>query len=239
MTDSAFTGHRSPRGAGGLRERKKQRTRGALARAALELFTTKGYENTTVDEIADAVDVSQRTFFRYFANKEAAAFVVEELVEEHFAATITDRPAHESPLEALRNAILETWEDLNKAIRELIPIELHMQMYQVIESTPALLAVKLRRQAQLEQRITEVVARREGLDPWTDLRPRVLVAAFSGVARAASEHWGQCRDNSVEAVRRSFEQHLAAFGPALLGDWRERPAVDEATAVNQRDSRVG
>lgn len=204
----------------GLRERKKQRTRGALAHAALELFTTKGFEHTTVDEIAEAVEVSQRTFFRYFASKEAVAFVVEELVEEHFTATVADRPAGESPLEALRNAILETWEDLNKAIRELIPVELHMRMYQVIESTPALLAVRLRRQAQLEQRIAEVIARREGLDPRLDPRPRVLVAAFGGVARAASEHWGQCHDTSVEAVRRSIEEHLAAFGPALLGSWR-------------------
>lgn len=205
---------------GGLRERKKQRTRSALAHAALELFTTKGFEHTTVDEIADAVEVSQRTFFRYFTNKEAVAFVVEELVEERFAVMVGERPAGESPLEALRNAILETWDDLDKAIRELIPVELHMRMYQVIESTPALLAVRLRRQAQLEQRIAGVIARREGLDPRADPRPRVLVAAFSGVVRAASEHWGQCHDTSAEAVRRSFEEHLAAFGPALLGDWR-------------------
>ncbi len=213
---------------GGLRERKKRRTRGALARAAMELFTTQGFDATTVDEIAEAVEVSQRTFFRYFAGKEAAAFVVEELVEEHFAGAVHERPSAEPPLEALRNAILETWEDLDKAIRELVPVELHMRMYQLIESTPALLAVRLARQAALERRITEVVARREGLDPSADLRPRVLVAAFSGVVRTASQHWGQCQDTSVEAVQRSFEEHLAAFGPALLGGWR-RPGRHEGT----------
>jgi AcrR family transcriptional regulator len=221
MTDAATSsGAATPTTARGLRQRKKERTRDALARAAMELFVAKGFEATTVDEIAEACEVSQRTFFRYFAGKEAAAFVIEELVEEHFAAAVLDRPAAEPPLAALRNAIFDTWDDLDRTVREVIPVELHMRMYQVIESTPALLAARLRRQAQLEQRITEVVARREGLDPHTDVRPRVLVAAFSGVARAASQYWGKCHDTSVEAVRRSFQRHLTAIGPELLGDWR-------------------
>ncbi|MDI5961513.1 TetR family transcriptional regulator [Streptomyces sp. SL13] len=213
-------GRRAPSCVTGLRERKKQRTRGALARAAMELFTTQGYEATTVDAIADRVDVSQRTFFRYFAGKEDAAFVVDEIVEEHYVAAVRDRPAHEAPMEALRGAIRETWQELFAAVHELVPAELHMRMYQVVESTPALLAVRLRRQAQLEQRITEVVARREGLDPRTDLRPQVLVAAFSGVVRTASQAWGQHADVSPETMRRSLERHLAVFGPELLGGWR-------------------
>lgn len=82
----------------GLRERKKQRTRDALLRAALELFTTQGYERTTVDEIADAVDVSQRTFFRYFAGKEDVALFLQRLAESHFVAAVRERPPHEAPL---------------------------------------------------------------------------------------------------------------------------------------------
>ena len=99
-----------------LRERKKQRTRDALLRAAVELFTTRGYERTTVDDIAEAVDVSQRTFFRYFAGKEEAALALQELVVTRFVEAVRERPAREAPMEALKQAVLEGWQTLNEVI---------------------------------------------------------------------------------------------------------------------------
>lgn len=75
-----------------LRERKKQRTRDALLRAAVELFTSQGYDGTTVDEIAAAVDVSQRTFFRYFAGKDEAALALVEMTVERFVEAVRARP---------------------------------------------------------------------------------------------------------------------------------------------------
>ncbi|MFI6283277.1 TetR family transcriptional regulator [Streptomyces sp. NPDC051018] len=206
--------------AAGLRERKKQRTRNDLARAALELFIGKGYEQTTVDEIAEAADVSQRTFFRYFASKEEVAFTIQTLIESHFVEAVRERPAHEPPFEAMRRAVLAAWDTIGEAIEEIIPLELHMRAYLVIESTPALLAVHLRRSTELEEKIARLIADREGLDIDTDPRPRVAVAAFSGVMRVAGRVWGQGEDVSADAIRDLTADYLEHLGAALAGDWR-------------------
>ncbi|WP_447037185.1 TetR family transcriptional regulator [Streptomyces sp. DSM 118878] len=206
----------------GLRERKKQRTRNALLRAALELFTTKGYEETTVDEIAEAVDVSQRTFFRYFTNKQEAVFAVQEMVEARFVEALRERPAHEAPLVALREAVLGAWEAMGQSIEEVVPVELHMSTYQMIESTPSLLAVHMRRSIETEDEVTRVIAEREGLDMETDPRPRVAVAAFSGVMRATGRLWGAGEDTSLESIRRLTGEYLDHLGPALAENWHAR-----------------
>ncbi|GAA0282027.1 TetR family transcriptional regulator [Streptomyces polychromogenes] len=209
-----------PAPAAGLRERKKRRTRDALLRAALLLFVEQGYERTTVDEITETVEVSQRTFFRYFANKEEVAFAVQDLVESHFLAALAARPAGEPPLEAMRGAVLAAWDTLDEALSEVVPVDLYMRSYRLIESTPALLAVHLRRSTEMEERIARLIAGREGLDLDADPRPRVAVAAFCGVMRVTGRLWGQGEDVSVTAIRRMTEAYLDQIGPALATDWR-------------------
>ncbi|MET9494573.1 TetR family transcriptional regulator [Streptomyces sp. NPDC006552] len=202
-----------------LRELKKQRTRDALLRSALELFTSQGFDCTTVDEIAEACEVSQRTFFRYFANKEEAAFAIQEMVESRFVVALRERPAQESPFEALRHTVLSTWEALSRSVEEVIPVELHMRTYQMIESTPVLLAAHLRRSVELEEEAARVIAEREGLDVDTDPRPRVAVAAFSGVMRMTGRLWGAGEDPSVDAIRRLTESYLDHLKPSLGERW--------------------
>ncbi|MGV4984659.1 TetR family transcriptional regulator [Streptomyces sp. NPDC001709] len=203
-----------------LRERKKQRTREALLRAALELFTTRGYEHTTVDEIAEAVDVSQRTFFRYFAGKEDAAFAVQEMTEARFVEAIRARPAHEAPLEALRQAVLEGWDGIRETVESAVPVELYLRMYRTIESTPALLAAHLRRSAATEEKIARLLAEREGVDVAADPRPRLVVAMFGGVIRVTERQWCTGDDFSLEAIRQLTASYLDLAGPALTGNWR-------------------
>lgn len=204
----------------GLRERKKQRTHDALLRAALELFTTQGYEATTVDEIAEAVDVSQRTFFRYFAGKEEAALAVVDLPQEHFQAAVRARPAHETPLEAMRNAVLEGWDAIAEAVEQVVPVDLYLRAYGMVESTPALLAAHLRRADEVAREMERIIAEREGLDVDTDPRPRVAVALFGGVMRVTERMWALGGDLSMEAMRDLTAAHLDAVRPSLAEKWR-------------------
>ncbi|MEV4571928.1 TetR family transcriptional regulator [Nonomuraea jabiensis] len=109
----------------GLRERKKQRTRRALIEAALRLFDEKGFDETTLAEIAAEADVSTRTFFSYFASKEDVVFYDSARKMELAVATLAGRAPGESPGDALLRIVeqsltwLTTYEELTFEDAEL------------------------------------------------------------------------------------------------------------------------
>src|SRR3954447_5092285 len=85
----------------GLRERKKRRTRHAIATAALRLFAERGYEETTIADIAAAADIAPRTFFGYFPSKEDVVFAeVDDRLGE-VAERLATREPGETPLQAI------------------------------------------------------------------------------------------------------------------------------------------
>src|SRR3979490_3518432 len=92
----------------GLRERKKQRTRETIARAAHELFATRGYQTTTLPDIAEAADVSTRTIFAYFPSKEDILFSDFPAMKEALARALAERPEGEEALETVREFILSS-----------------------------------------------------------------------------------------------------------------------------------
>lgn len=96
----------------GLRERKKRRTRQAIAAAALELFSERGYEETTIADIAAAADVAPRTFFSYFPSKEDVVFAEIDDRLADVRERLDRRPAGETPLATMRRVVLETMEAL-------------------------------------------------------------------------------------------------------------------------------
>ena len=110
--------------AGGLRQRKKARTRAELQRHALRLFRDRGYAATTVDDIAAAADVSRSTFFRYFPSKEDVVLFddVDPLMAEAFA----EQPAGTPLLGALRIALRTAFSRLSPEKRELEEVRMDL-----------------------------------------------------------------------------------------------------------------
>ena len=102
----------------GLRERKKAQTRSAIQEQALRLFLAKGYEATTVEEIAAAAGVSHMTFFRYFPTKEDV--VMWDEYDPMLVTLIAARPADEPAVESIRYAIREGLARIAAADQEII-----------------------------------------------------------------------------------------------------------------------
>src|SRR5260370_23745463 len=121
------------------RERKKQQTRDALIHAALELFEAQGYEHTAVREITDRVDVSERTFFRYFASKEDLTLSFVRDGSDALLAALTARPPEEEPLTALREAFRESLRRVTADRDTVTARPAYLSVLKLIQATPPLL----------------------------------------------------------------------------------------------------
>lgn len=205
MTATASPGGSTAHPAG-RRERKKQRTREALVDAAWRLFAEKGFDATTVEEIADAVDVSSRTFFRYFASKEDVALTFQEEQHQAMMAMLADRPADEPVMTAVRHTVVDIAAACERGDLGFDPERFECMMTLQAQS-PSLMASSLEH-AQKKQRIlTEAVAGRMGADPETDMRPHVVAASVLAAFRAAADaraSYGMKYESLSEAVDAAF-----------------------------------
>jgi AcrR family transcriptional regulator len=199
------------------RERKKQQLRDALIEAALELFEAKGYEHTAVREITDAVDVSERTFFRYFASKEDLALSFMQDRIQVFVGALADRPPAEDPITAVRHAFHDSLTGLAAGRPGQLPP--YLSMIRLMDTSPILVAASLRYLHDHEDEIVGVLARREGVDAATDRRPRVLAAVFGAIVFLANQEWIDQDSSSPEAMAVAFDAYADQLLPALTGRW--------------------
>jgi AcrR family transcriptional regulator len=197
------------------RERKKQQTREALIRAALELFEAKGYEHTAVREITDAVDVSERTFFRYFASKEDLALSFVRDGADALLAALAARPPGEEPLTALRRAFRDSLGQITGDRDK----PSYLSVLELIESTPTLLAAHLRYFHDHDEALVGALAAREGVDPHTDPRPRIIATLFAGLISLAIRDWRAAGAGDTEAMLAAFDVYADQLGPDLFGHW--------------------
>ena len=183
-------------GVPGLRERKRQQTRERLTRAAMALFLERGFEATTLDDIAAAADISRRSFFHYFASKEDVVFAWHEETTAALIAAVEARPANESMLTAAENAI-------SAMARQLEPGEA-IAMARLKRDNPALQARDQVKYEKLERALAAALEKRAGKTE--KLGARLVAMIATGAMRIGGELWAAegAREKPEALVKRTF-----------------------------------
>jgi AcrR family transcriptional regulator len=176
---------------GGLRERKKARTRAAIREHALRLIREQGYQATTVEQIAAAAEVSPSTFFRYFPTKEDV--VLQDDMETLMLEAFERQPPEVGLVAAVRAATREMHDAMSEALWE--------QMRQTTELAMTIPEVRARAMDDFARTITmmaEAMAKRTGRNP-DDLAVRAVAGAIFGVVLSVTAPWNDWRGEHINA----------------------------------------
>lgn len=209
---------------GGLREQNKARTRDRLVEVSVSLFEQRGFDDVTVEEIAEAAMVSPRTFYRYFGSKEGVLYDDrDDLAALHRA--ITDHPADEPAMAAVRAGVVVLARH-TAASQDLI-----RRRIQVRQTTASLGAhERTQIQPRWEQALAAAVAHRLGVDVDADARPQLLAGIGIAVMRSVTASFRL--DEGPVDLEALVLDHFAMLGELVSG-------VDARTPARQPASRTG
>lgn len=171
---------KAPAAGGGLRERKKERTRRTIRDEAFRLFREQGYSETTVEQIAAAADISPSTFFRYFPSKEQVATADD--LDPVMIASFEAQPANLSVLAAFRQATLESFAALSPEDRAF-----EQQRVELLSTVPELRGAVARELERSNELIAELIARRTGRGSG-EFEVRIFAGALSGAMLSFIDH---------------------------------------------------
>ncbi len=173
-----------PRPSQSRRERKKSRTYAALAQAGAELFASRGFDETTTNDIAERADVSQRTLFRHFASKEAVLYGDTDEVIFALRDALVSQPDDIPVLSVVHNAIASLAENFEQHHDQ------RLLQARLAASYPSVSAYS-RATVQLawEREIIAAVADRLAVDPLVDPRPEIIAGATMSAVRIATRQW--------------------------------------------------
>lgn len=202
----------------GLRERRRRETLREVSDAAIDLFERKGVAATTVDDIAHAAGISQRTFFRYYPTKEHAVFVDDEGFGTVMSATIAAIRAGVPVVAALEGGWLRLFADFDAR-----PVERAraLRVRRLIHAEPSLLAIALANDAEHSDQLTDAAIDAAGADADV-LTARALVAAISTTTRLAFDEWARRTElgapASVREIYLELRRGLAAYAVQLRAE---------------------
>jgi AcrR family transcriptional regulator len=188
-----------------LRARKKQRTRDAIIQAAVRLFSRKGFEDTTVEEIAAAAEVAPRTFYRYFPTKEDVVFVDQDLEDEAGERALRELRPGESDMDRVSRAVRAVLKVTSRNLDSLA------EMYRLVEATPTLRARTLELMWRSEKRIAEGLLAGKTRDREAELRARVLAACVSAALHVVFISWLESGRRSSASLWKDIDNALAVL----------------------------
>ncbi|MGO8949104.1 MAG: TetR family transcriptional regulator [Ktedonobacterales bacterium] len=172
--------------------------RGRLEQAALELYRERGFDQITVTEIAEKAGLTERTFFRYFADKREMLFWGQDRLRELYVSTIAAAPESAAPIDAVAAALEAT-----------VPVfherrELARQRQAVIDANPGLQERELLKRAALAAAMADALRRRGVSDPAASLATEVGVIAF----KTAFARWVSAPDEHdlSRLIREALDQ---------------------------------
>lgn len=183
-----------------LRARRRRRMADDIELIALRAFAERGIDAVTVDDIADAADISRRTFFRYFASKDDILHGNPERQLEIVRAALDSAPANASPSGLARRILLaltSEYDDRKEAL---------LLRKKIAAKDPDAFARGSGRHAGLVDGIVDALTSHLGTDPETDMRPRVYIHAGLGALQAVARTWlttgarGSLKDLTAESL---------------------------------------
>jgi AcrR family transcriptional regulator len=167
----------------GLRQRKQERTRRQLTEAAFRLFTTRGFDATSIDDIVDTVEVSRRTFFRYFGSKEQVVLAWLDQMGKDLRAELARQPSEAHPFAALRKVLTALAQQYAANRKRTFAIA------KLISQTPSIGAHHREKLIGWERGFAEQLAARLGVHPERDMLPRLIASIGVNTLHIAVETW--------------------------------------------------
>jgi AcrR family transcriptional regulator len=192
----------------GLRERKKERLRNTIQKEAVRLFSERGFDETTVEEIAEAAGVSPATFYRYFKSKEDA--VITDEYDPIVIQSMLDRPADEPMIDSVRAVMTGVLAKYFDRDRELL-----LARHALLRKTPALVVASQHEQERTLELFSALIARHLRL-PADDLDVRIACGAITGALHEAFTHWfAQGAKGGEARIREVLERAIVRCESAL------------------------
>ncbi|MFN3876798.1 MAG: TetR family transcriptional regulator [Brevundimonas sp.] len=164
----------------GLRERKRLETHARIQAEGMRLFLDRGFEATTLDDVAQAADVSRRTLLNYFGSKEEIVFSAKAGFPQIVADAIAARPADEPLLDMVENALVDLAQQPQSEETKAVAVLIH--------GTPSLRAGDQAKYEQVERLLAEALAARKGLAS-DDIACRVVAGTAVSIMKLSLDAW--------------------------------------------------